>query len=169
MNEHRFAALDTRTKEPHATPPPAAPIARAGRQLHALFVSLGGGSYPLARRPVALTRQRSSTIGGASAALLAAVVLAGCGGEISVGGGGADRLTRDQVQKRIVVLLRKEVGQTPPEPTCPDGLPAKVGSTMRCTITFPDGLLDVDVKVTEVRGKEVRFDVEAADAMRPKP
>jgi hypothetical protein len=101
--------------------------------------------------------------------MLAAGVLAGCGGQISVGDGGPDRLTRDQVEKRIVVLLREEVGQTPPEPACPDGLPAKVGSKMRCLITFPDGLLDVDVKVTEVRGKEVRFDVAAADAMRPKP
>lgn len=119
-----------------------------------------------------MTRRRSSIFGAASATLLASLALAGCGGEVSVGVGdaedvAADRLTREQVQQRIVVLLREQVGQTPPDPACPDGLPAEVGSTMACTITFPEGILDVDVKVTEVIGKEIRFDVEAADAMRP--
>lgn len=62
-------------------------------------------------------------------------LLAGC----SVHVGGTKAVGKKQVEQEVSTELTKSVGQKPKSVTCPGDLKAKVGTTMRCTLTAKDG------------------------------
>jgi hypothetical protein len=85
---------------------------------------------------------------------LPVLVFAGCGG--------ADTVSRAEVEKQTREGLTKSVGQQAPPAKCPKELKAEVGATTRCTMDFPESKrLGITVKVTEVDGGNVKFDIEA--------
>ena len=93
---------------------------------------------------------------------LAVLALAGCGG--------ADVVSRAEVEKQVQTGLTEGVGQQAPPASCPDELKAEVGATTRCTMDFPEGKrLGITVKVDEVNGDRVEFDIEADQKLTDTP
>ena len=87
-------------------------------------------------------------------ASLALVAVVGCGE--------ADVVSRSEVEKQTQAGLTKSVGQEAPPAKCPKSLKAEVGATTRCTMDFPENKrLGITVKVVEVNGDRVQFDIEA--------
>jgi hypothetical protein len=82
------------------------------------------------------------------------LALAGCGG--------ADTVSRAEVEKQTREGLTRSVGQQAPPAKCPDPLKAEVGATTRCTMDFPENKrLGITVKVDKVDGNRVNFAIEA--------
>jgi hypothetical protein len=82
------------------------------------------------------------------------VLVAGCGG--------AQTVSRAEVEKQTREGLTQSVGQQAPPAKCPDTLKAEVGATTRCTMDFPENKrLGITVKVDEVDGNKVHFAIEA--------
>ena len=91
-----------------------------------------------------------------------AVVVLGCGE--------ADVVSREEVERKTREGLTESVGQQAPPANCPDPLKAEVGATTRCTMDFPEGKrLGITVKVDEVDGDRVGFDIEADDELTDAP
>ena len=81
---------------------------------------------------------------------------------LAAGCGGADVVSRAEVEKQTREGLTKSVGQQAPPAKCPKELKAEVGATTRCTMDFPEKKrLGITVKVTKVDGSNVRFAIEA--------
>ena len=90
--------------------------------------------------------------------VLLALVASGCGG--------SDVVSRAEVEKQTREALTKSVGQQAPPAKCPKELKAEVGATTRCTMDFPEKKrLGITVKVTEVDGSDVKFDIQADQAL----
>ena len=86
------------------------------------------------------------------------LAVAGCGGPATV--------SRSEVEKETREGLTKSVGQQAPPAKCPMPLRAVVGATTRCTMDFPENKrLGITVKVTEVDGSNVKFDIEADEKL----
>ena len=88
----------------------------------------------------------------------------------AAGCGGADVVSRTEVEKRTREGLTKSVGQQAPPASCPDELKAEVGATTRCTMDFPEGKrLGITVTIDEVDGDRVHFDIEADQKLTETP
>ena len=71
-------------------------------------------------------------------------------------------MSRSEVEQKTQEGLTKSVGQKAPPAKCPKELKAEVGATTRCTMDFPENKrLGITVKITEVKGDRVQFDIEA--------
>jgi hypothetical protein len=91
-------------------------------------------------------------------AVLAAVALSsGCSGSVEISAGKS--VDKAVVEQQISDQLEAQVGQKPDKIECPDDLKAKVGETMRCTLTAGGDELGVSVEVTSVDGSDVGFDI----------
>jgi hypothetical protein len=108
-----------------------------------------------------LRRMRMVCAGGVAA--LAAVALAGCSGEVSIG---EKQVSQDQVEQNARTQLTKAVGQQAPPIDCPDDLKAEVGAKMTCTMQLDGKPYDVLIDVTSVEGDDVKYDVKVADEPR---
>ncbi|WP_344090903.1 DUF4333 domain-containing protein, partial [Nocardiopsis composta] len=62
--------------------------------------------------------------------------------------------------QEAAAVLEEQVGQTPDDLTCPEDLPAEVGSSIRCELTAGGQTLGVTITTTSVEGSDVNFDVE---------
>lgn len=99
----------------------------------------------------------------AAAIALAVFALAGCSGEVSVGG---NSVSQSELEQLISDKLEEEVGQKPDNIDCPDGLDAKVGAKQTCTLTAGEDSLSVSVVATKVNKETgtVSFDIEVEGA-----
>lgn len=92
----------------------------------------------------------------------AGLLLAGCSGEIHVGG--TPKLPKDKLADTVAQKLADTTGRPKPDITCPDDLKGKVGTTTRCTLTADDGsTLGITVRVTSVHGSHINFHIQADD------
>jgi hypothetical protein len=111
-------------------------------------------------------RTATSSVATILATGAAALLLAGCSGEIHVGG--APKLSRDKLADTVAQKLADTTGRPEPDITCPEDLTGKVGASARCTLTADDGsTLGVTVTVTSVDGSQVDFDIKADDHAAP--
>ena len=90
-------------------------------------------------------------------ALVLALALSGCSFSASVGATG---VSTDDLEQQITEQLTEHAGQAPDDVECPDELPAKVGSEVRCTLTAGDDRLGMTVSTTAVEDGRVSFDIE---------
>lgn len=74
----------------------------------------------------------------------------------AVAGCGAGDVNGREVAHRISAQLERRTGHAPSHLECPD-LPRKKGATITCTLGRGRASHDVEVKVLEVRGRDVRF------------
>lgn len=84
-------------------------------------------------------------------AAILALGLSSCGGVT---------VAQETVEKTVSERLEAQVGQKPDKIECPGDLSAKVGETMKCTLTAGSDQLGVNVQVTEVDGSDVKFDIQ---------
>ena len=73
---------------------------------------------------------------------------------------------KSTVQIQASKILAKETGEKPPKVTCPGGLRAKVGATIRCTV-IPHGTslkYPATVTVTSIHGSVANFHVQVGQA-----
>jgi len=81
---------------------------------------------------------------------------------LAVGCGGADVVSRSEVERQTRQGLTNSVGKQAPPAECPDELKAEVGATTRCTMDFPENKrLGITVKIAEVDGDRVELGIEA--------
>ena len=81
-------------------------------------------------------------------------------GTLAVAACGTGAVARSDVEKNVSDQLTATVGQKPKSITCPGDLDAKVGTTMRCSLTADDDTsLGLVVTVTSVQGGDVKFDL----------
>ncbi|BCJ36705.1 hypothetical protein Athai_42080 [Actinocatenispora thailandica] len=102
--------------------------------------------------PLRGTMIKTNRLGTAAVAAIGALLLAGCGGTSSV--------SRSEVEKQVSQQLTAQVGRKPDKISCPGSLKAKVGTTMRCTLTDSGKSYGVTVKVTSVDGSNVKFHIQ---------
>lgn len=79
-----------------------------------------------------------------------AVLLVGCG-ESTVKPEGAER--------SVVDVVSRETGFRPKDVRCPSDVEAEVGGTFECRFTGPEGPYVADMKILEVEGERVVFNV----------
>ncbi|THA70836.1 DUF4333 domain-containing protein [Streptomyces sp. A0958] len=93
-------------------------------------------------------------VAGAAAGTLALLFASGC--SFSVGG---DKVVKKaEVAKRASAGLGKVAGREPEGVTCKDDLKAKVGETVRCTLTDSGTKQGMTVTVKSVDGDNVKMD-----------
>ena len=56
-------------------------------------------------------------------------------------------------------LVKEQTGFEPDDVKCPSGVEAKVGGTFECTFTGPEGPYVAEMRITEVEGERVLFDI----------
>ncbi|MEU0312591.1 DUF4333 domain-containing protein [Nocardioides sp. NPDC006273] len=100
------------------------------------------------RKAPSMLRRTAAT---STFAAILALGLSGCGGVT---------VSQETVEKTVSERLEAQVGQKPDKIECPGDLSAKVGETMKCTLTAGSDDLGVDVQVTEVDGTDVKFDIQ---------
>jgi hypothetical protein len=79
----------------------------------------------------------------------AALSLAGCGSTIKPEG----------AAQSVVDLVSEKTDFKPNDVKCPDGIKAEVGTTFDCKFTGPDGDYVAHMKILEVKGDTVQFDI----------
>jgi hypothetical protein len=85
--------------------------------------------------------------------LLPALALAACGA-------GEKVLPKSDVEQSAQRQLTATVGQAPKSISCPGDMKAKVGETMRCTLTADDGTkLGTTITVKKVDGGKASYEV----------
>ncbi|CUU54635.1 protein of unknown function (DUF4333) [Parafrankia irregularis] len=96
---------------------------------------------------------RFAVVGGG---LLAALLLVGCEGSVSLGG---REVASGDVEQEIVAKFGALFPGQNPAVDCPDSLRAEVGTTMQCQLTDPgDGTTyPVNVTVNTVDGADTKF------------
>lgn len=111
-------------------------------------------------------RTATSSVATLLATGTAALLLAGCSGEVHLGG--TPKLSKDKLADTVAQKLADTTGRPKPDITCPEDLKGTVGTTTRCTLTAADGsTLGVTVTVTSVDGSQVNFDIKADDHASP--
>ena len=76
---------------------------------------------------------------------------------------GSVTIDKDKVSKEVSDQLEGEVGRAPESVICPGDLKGEVGATMRCKLDDGGETYGVEVKVTEVDGNNVKFDIQVDD------
>ena len=76
---------------------------------------------------------------------------------------GSVTVDKDKVSEEVSKQLEGEVGRAPETVTCPGDLKGEVGVTMRCKLEDAGETYGVEVKVTEVDGSNVKFDIKVDD------
>ena len=94
---------------------------------------------------------RRSTFTMAAAALALTLGLSGCGGS---------SVESSDLEEQISTQLGKQIDQKIESVDCPNDLKAEVGEEESCTLTSDGEDYDVSVKVTEVDGNDVSFDID---------
>lgn len=79
------------------------------------------------------------------------VAVAACSGQAT--------MSQSEAEKQISAALEKQVGRKPDKVTCPGDIDAKVGETMRCTLTADDVTFGLEMKITSVDGDDAKFDI----------
>jgi len=106
---------------------------------------------------MARTIVRTLLVSGAAAGLMASAGACSC----SVG---ASSVSKSDVASQITSKLTDAAGNKPDSVTCPTDLVAKVGATLNCEMKVKNETFNVNVTVTSVNGKDVKFDmVETVD------
>nr|WP_275041347.1 DUF4333 domain-containing protein [Nocardiopsis lucentensis] len=82
----------------------------------------------------------------------------GCSFNFSIGGPSA--VDAEQVAERSSEMLAEQVGQTPDDFTCPQGLPAEVSAEIRCTLMDGGVNYGVTVTTTSVDGTNVQWNIQ---------
>jgi hypothetical protein len=82
-----------------------------------------------------------------------ALLVAGCGGSTIIPG---------RAEKTITRFVYQHTGFRPTNVRCPANVAAKVSVTFRCSFTGPDGPYTVYMRITQVHGQRVLFDVRSA-------
>lgn len=95
---------------------------------------------PLAPRVLATT-----------ATAVALLALAGCGGTPVV--------DRADLEDDVASTLGEQSGTPPTDVRCPDDLTGEVGESVRCEVTGDSGDVPVEVRVTEVDGTDVSYQI----------
>ena len=94
---------------------------------------------------------------GASVLLLSV----GCSFDFSIGD---VAVAGDEVARQASAVLEQQVGYAPDDITCPEDLPAEVGSSIRCELSTEGQTYGVTVTTTSVEGTDVEFDIVVDDA-----
>ncbi|KZS66966.1 hypothetical protein A4G27_21770 [Mycobacterium kansasii] len=108
---------------------------------------------------MAYTIVRTLLISGAAVGLVASA--GGCSCSI---GSSSHSVSKSDVADQIKAKMTDAAGNKPESVTCPADLPAKVGAQLNCEMKVKDSPYNVNVTVTSVEGKDVKFDmVETVD------
>lgn len=100
-------------------------------------------------------------VSGAAAGLMAGAGACSC----SVGSSHA--VNKSDVAGQITSKLTDAAGDKPDSVNCSNDLPAKVGAQLNCEMKVKNQTFNVNVTVTSVDGKDVKFDmVETVDKAR---
>ena len=83
--------------------------------------------------------------------LAVATLLAGCGRTSVIEASGA--------QRAVAQLVSSRTGFRPTDVRCPSGVPAKAGGTFECHFTGPDGPYTAFMRIADVHGTRVDFDI----------
>lgn len=103
---------------------------------------------------------RTLLVSGAAVGLMASAGACSC----SVGSTGPKTVSKKDVAGQIITKMTDANGNKPSSVSCPDDLPAKVGAQTNCEMKVKDETYNVNVTVTSVDGKDVKFDmVETVD------
>lgn len=76
---------------------------------------------------------------------------------------GTKTVDKDKVAEQVSQQLGQQIGREPDSVECPDDLEGKEGATLRCTLTDGGQTYGVDVVVTSVEGKDVKFSIKVDD------
>lgn len=102
---------------------------------------------------------RTLLISGAAVGLVASA--GACSFNASTG---ASTVSKKDVAGQIITKMTDAKGNKPSSVSCPEDLPAKVGAQTNCEMKVKDSTYNVNVTVTSVEGKDVKFDmVETVD------
>lgn len=82
---------------------------------------------------------------------VALLTLAGCGGTPVV--------DRADLEDDVAATLAEQSDTSPGDVSCPDDLTGEVGETVRCAVAGDTGDVPVEVRVTEVDGSDVSYDI----------
>ena len=114
-----------------------------------------------------MAKARMTTTISILSATVAAMLLVGCSGSVSVEKS-QPKVSADKLATTVSEKLAAQTGQPKPHVTCPEDLMGKVGSTTRCTLTADDrSTLGVTVTVSSVKGTQINFDIKADDKASP--
>ncbi|MCQ4213884.1 MULTISPECIES: DUF4333 domain-containing protein [Streptomyces] len=114
-----------------------------------------------------MIKSRLSAATWALSAVAAGALLVGCSGSVSVGSTDP-KMSKEKLADTVAEKLASTTGQPKPDISCPEDLAGKVGTTTRCKLTASDGsTLGVNVKVTAVDGKNIKFAIQADDTPSP--
>jgi hypothetical protein len=70
---------------------------------------------------------------------------------------------KDELAGEITKQLEEQVGRAPDQVTCPQDLKGEVGVEERCELTDGGDTYGVNVTVTSVEGKDIKFDIKVDD------
>jgi uncharacterized protein DUF4333 len=96
---------------------------------------------------------RTLLVSGAAAGLMAGV------GACSCSVGSSHSVSKSDVAGQITSKLTDAAGNKPDSVNCPNDLPAKVGAQLNCEMKVKNQTFNVNVTVTSVDGKDVKFDM----------
>lgn len=103
---------------------------------------------------------RTLMVSGAAVGLIASAASCSC----SIGAKGPGAVSKSDVQGQITTKMTDANGNKPESVSCPGDLTAKVGAQLNCEMKVKDEKYNVNVTVTSVDGKDVKFDmVETVD------
>jgi hypothetical protein len=81
----------------------------------------------------------------------------------STGSSSAHAVSKDDVVQQITAKMTDAQGNKPESVTCPGDLRAKVGAQLNCEMKVKEAKYNVNVTVTSVEGKNVKFDFKVDD------
>lgn len=117
-----------------------------------------------ARAAVSAMSVRVSAVMIGIAAVVAAVILAGCSTSSTA------TIKKSDVEHKMFAALTAKVGTSPKSISCPADLEAKVGASEKCTLTAPDGsTVGVVARVTKVDGGHYLLDFKVDTKVTPAP
>ncbi|MCL8015840.1 DUF4333 domain-containing protein [Streptomyces sp. AS02] len=80
------------------------------------------------------------------------------------------KMSAEKLANLVAEKLAATANQPKPDVTCPEDVPAKVGTTTRCKLTADDGTtLGVTATVSSVEGTKMNFDIQADETPTPAP
>jgi hypothetical protein len=80
------------------------------------------------------------------------------------------KMSAEKLADLVAERMAAVANQPKPDVTCPEAVPAKIGTSTRCTLTADDGTtLGVTATVTSVEGTNMKFDIQADETPTPAP